>query len=240
MTLPDKAPRASLRRVLPALGLVSAAISLAGPQFSVAKIAPALPSEPPAMTVEMMAKDATLLHHARALGIGDALRETGVIFDAELQEKTVAVSQAVAEGRNPSTEVKIDMAYSDGYLDGSEGSWSVERLDAYIDRIFGAEVGFREISDQSFLRWKGQLGEEETRNMVSGTIALTVADFPEDVILATSLMSKPERFELFTSVSATVKGILDGLNDAAYFPPILESSPDCRTDPEVDVCQMQL
>jgi hypothetical protein len=218
--------RGRIRRALPALGLIAAAVSgymsQSGGPGAVTLPVPAAPISGP----EVIAQEVTLLHFARAQGIGDAIRETGVAFPDPINARLGEIRDIVQEGRTEVTAYKVDMAYSAGYLDGLEGSWDLNRLDRYTETIFQVEKGILELSDQATLRWSARLGDHDAAGLVSGAMAITVAGIAHEPIWTGPITAGTERGDLFFEVSAATRLMLAELHDAAYIPPPLLSVSD--------------
>jgi len=207
-----------IRRALPALGLIAAAISGYSSQSGGSEAVPIPEQVAQVVTVPMIAQEATLLHFARAQGIGDAIRETGIAFPEPINDRLGEIRAIVEEGRTEATAYRVDMAYSAGYLDALEGGWDLDRLDRYADSILRTEKGILELSDQATLRWSESIGREEGRALVTGTIALTVAQDPYEPIWTTSIADDPNRGSAFVEVSTAVRLLLDEMHEAAYVP----------------------
>lgn len=216
---PERGGNGRIRRTLPALGLIAAAISGYNAQSGdAARIAEpervALVVTPP-----MIAQEATLLHFARAQGVGDALRETAGPLPDPLDRSLQDAAALVEAGRTDLTAYRIDMAYSAGYLDGVEGGWGPERLDAYLNAAFRTEIGLLELADQATLRWAGTFGLEEGRALVTGAMAMTVMNDPVEPIWSGPVEEPPHRGAAFIEVSVLVREMLSALEEAAYLPP---------------------
>lgn len=214
-----------IRRSLPVLGLLAAAasgyMSQSGGPGAVTLPLPATPVYAP----EMIAQEATLLHFARAQGIGDAIRETGIAFPDPVNARLDEIRDIVQEGRTEETAYKVDMAYSAGYLDALEGGWDINRLDRYTETIFQVEKGILELSDQATLRWSSRLEEQNTAGLVSFAMAITVADFAHEPIWSGPINTEVEIGDLFFEVSSATRLMLAELHDAAYIPqPLLNVS----------------
>jgi hypothetical protein len=217
--LPPPQKSGRIRRALPALGLIAAAISGYTSQTSGAGTEMAAPEQlPTAVTAPMIAQEATLLHFARAQGIGDAVRETGVPFPDQMNQKLSEVRQIVETGRTEGSAYRIDMAYSSGYLDALEGGWGISRLDQYVDAIFQTEKGILELADQATIRWSDDLGPEGGRELILGAMALTVVQDPYEVIWSGSITGDPQRMAASMEVSGAVRLLLDEMHEAAYVP----------------------
>jgi hypothetical protein len=207
-----------IRRTLPVLGLVAAAISVHAMQSGSNEAFPPLETVAAAVTAPMIAREATVLHYARAQGIGDALRETTGPLPTRLEESLQGAVGIVAYLRTEATEHRIDMAYSAGYLDGMEGGWGADRLEGYLDAAFRTEIGLLELADRSTLRWAGTFGLEEGRAIVTGAMAMTVASAPFQPIWTGPIDENTEQGAAFLEVSTSVRSLLDVLDDAAYQP----------------------
>ncbi len=245
---PGPSGNGRIRRALPALGLIAAAIS--GYNAQSGQTEPARPPEAVArvVTAPMIAQEATLLHFARAQGVGDALRETAGPLPAPLDRSLRDTAALVEAGRTDLTAYRIDMAYSSGYLDGVEGGWGHDRLDAYLNAAFRTEIGLLELADQATLRWADAFGLEGGRALVTGAMALTVAAGPFEPIWSGPISAGTDRGAAFVEVSSAVRGLLAELNEAAYLPPppptmveigcaIVAPTSDL---PPSDVCAMEI
>ena len=207
-----------IRRALPALGLVAAAISGYTSQSGGSEAVPVPERVAQVVTVPMIAQEATLLHFARAQGIGDAIRETGIACPEPINDRLGEIRAIVEEGRTEATAYRVDMAYSAGYLDALEGGWDLDRLDRYAESILRTEKGILELADQATLRWSDRLGRDEGRSLVTGTIALTVAQDPYQPIWSGPIGDDPNRGAAFVEVSNEVRLMLDEMHEAAYVP----------------------
>ncbi len=245
---PERGGNGRIRRTLPALGLIAAAISGYNAQTG-----GALPLNEPervsvVVTPPMIAQEATLLHFARAQGVGDAIREAGTLMPDRLEESLRTAATIVEEGRTGETAYRIDMAYSAGYLDGSEGGWSAERLDGYVTRALMTEIGLLELADQATLRWAGTFGLEEGRALVTGAMAMAVMSDPFEPIWSGPVDEPPQRGIAFIEVSGAVREMLSALEEAAYLPPFPATMVEvgctvARTSsdlPPPDVCAMEI
>lgn len=232
---PERGGNGRIRRTLPALGLIAAAISGYNAQSGdAARIAEpervALVVTPP-----MIAQEATLLHFARAQGVGDAIRERTGPLPAPLGRSLEDAAAIVEGGRTGLTAHKIDMAYSAGYLEGAEGGWGPERLDAYLNATFRTEIGLLELADQATLRWAGTFGLEAGRAIVTGAMAMTVASDPFDPVWSGPLSEGAERASAFVEISSATRDLLDALDEAAL-PTLItvaregDASPDPASD----------
>lgn len=227
--LPSPQKSGRIRKALPALGLIAAAISGYTSQTGGVTPAVAAPEQVAAVvTAPMVAQEATLLHFARAQGVGDAIRETGIAFPDQMNQKLSEVREIVQTGRADGSEYRIDMAYSSGYLDALEGGWELDRLDQYVDAIFRTERGILELADQATIRWSGDLGLEGGRELVIGAMALTVARDPYEIIWSGSLEEDPQRGAAFMEVSGAVRLMLDEMHEAAYVPEPLPGMTEVR------------
>ncbi|PTX52647.1 hypothetical protein IQ03_03897 [Gemmobacter caeni] len=229
---PEPRGNGRIRRSLPALGLVAAAISGFTSQSGGSEPVPAPERVAAVVTVPMIVQEATLLHFARAQGIGDAIRETGIPFTDPINARLEEIREIVEEGRTEATAYRVDMAYSAGYLDALEGGWDLNRLENYTESIFRTERGILELSDQATLRWSEHLGLEEGRALVTGTIALTVAQDPYEPIWSGSVEEGPHRGAAFVEVSTSVRLILDEMHEAAYVPSLPRHELEARSETE--------
>jgi len=237
-----------IRRALPLLGLIATAIGglTFGSDGSQSLAAPETLSS--VITTQMIAQDATLLHFARAQGIGDAIRETGVPFSDPMNAKLGTIREIIETARTEGTDHRIDMVYSSGYLDALEGGWDLGRLDRYADAIFQTERGILELADQATLRWSADLGREEGRALVTGAIAVTVSYDPYEPIWTGTLEEGSSRGTAFLEVSGVTRLLLDAMHEAAYVPdpaPGLTSGdadlPDpSRNTPPSGTCAMEI
>ena len=216
---PEPRGNGRIRRTLPALGLIAAAISGYASQPGGPETAPAPERLAPVVTVPMIVRDATLLHFARAQGVGDALRETVGPLPAPLDRSLQDTAALVEAGRTDLTAYRIDMAYSAGYLDGVEGGWGPERLQGYLNAAFRTEIALFELADQAIVRWAGPLGLEGGRALVTGTMALTVASGPLEPVWSGPISAGSDRGAAFLEVSIAVRGLLGELEEAASQPP---------------------
>lgn len=207
--------RERARWLLPALGLVAAAVSGYGSEGSAPSGSAASKVWPP-LTVETIAEEATLLHYARAQGVGDGLREDGALFPQDLERQMTEVSEIVASARSPDTAYQIDMAYSTGLLDARDGGWSVAALKAYVTTIDFAGIGVREIADQATLRWEPQIGIDLARETVMQALAVTLAGGSE--VSDVSETAGTRGLAVLADVSGQLRPLLDRLNETAFGP----------------------
>lgn len=206
-----------IRRVIPLLGMISAAIHGYTSQTNGASAPPPDPELiAPLVSAEMISLDVTLLHYARAQGVGDALIEDGAVIPSRLRRAMGAVAEIVAEGRTETTAYQVDMAYSSGHLEGSEGGWSALRLDEYVSAISGTQIGIRELADQATLRWSEVFGLEEGRSFVTGTIAMTVSAEGMSPIWSGQIEDGSGRSDAFLEVSGAVRTMITSLQEAAF------------------------
>lgn len=212
--------RGAIRRALPALGLVAAAISGYTSQSGSNAQDLSPPDIAPLTNIPMIIQDATLLHFARAQGIGDGLREIMGKLPDSLDLSLRDAGEIVDAGRTERTAYRIDMAYSAGYLDGVEGRWEADRLDRYLDAVFRAEVGLQELADQATLRWAEEIGLDGGRALVTGVMALTVASDPLDPVQPRLGKNEPGLDVAFTEISRETGKLLEALDLAAYVIPV--------------------
>lgn len=219
-----------VRRTLPALGLVTAAMSGYSSQSSTGASLTALDPVPP-LTVELITQEATLLHYARAQGVGDGLREAGTVLPEPLEARMSDVAMTVEGARTGRTAHKIDLAYSEGRLDAEEGSWSADALANYVRTIDFTQAGIREIADRSTLHWEAELGLERARGTVRTALAVALTEFAE----VTDLPSLNEGMGLavLAHVSGRLRPLLGHLEDTAFGPPETGLPPGFFTDPPV-------
>jgi hypothetical protein len=217
----DQAPRGNgrIRKALPVLGLIATAISGLTSQSDGSQVTASPERTGSVVTVQMIAEEATLLHYARAQGVGDAIRETGIPFPDQMNEKLGTVRDLVNTARTESTGQLVDMAYSSGYLDALEGGWDLVRLERYVDTIYRTERGILELADQATLRWAGEIGLEDGRSLITGAIALTVSQDHYAPIWSGTIGEDPVRANAFVEVSGAVRRMLDAVHEAAYVPP---------------------
>lgn len=218
---PDQAPRGNgrIRKALPVLGLIATAISGLTSQSDGSQVTASPERTGKVVTVQMIADEATLLHYARAQGVGDAIRETGIPFPDQMNEKLGTVRELVETARTGGAAYQIDMAYSSGYLDALGGGWDLGRLDRYVDTIFRTERGILELADQATLRWAGEFGLENGRALITGTIALTVSQDAYAPIRSGTIGEDPVRANAINEVSGAVRRMLEEVHEAAYVPP---------------------
>lgn len=237
-----------IRRALPTLGLIVTAIGGISSWSDRAQVLAAPEVLAPAITTKMIAEDATILHFARAQGIGDAIRETGVPFSDPLNVKLGTIREIVEAARTERTDHRIDMVYSSGYLDAVEGGWDPDRLDRYADAIFQTERGIFELADQATLRWSADLGLEGGRALVTGAIAMTVSYDPYEPIWTGTLEEGSSRGTAFLEVSGATRLLLDAIHDAAYVPdlapgltgPLADLPEPFRDTPPSGTCAMEI
>jgi hypothetical protein len=218
----EERPRGNdrIRRALPALGLVAAAITGYSAQGSGGQTGPDPDARAP-LTVELISHETTLLHHARAQGIGDGLRKMGVPFSEALAMRMTEVSEAVDAARNDRTSYQIDMAYlagrQDASEDASEGAWSAAALETYVRTIDFAAIGIREIADRATLRWETRLGIDQSRETVRAALAVNLMEGSE---IPASLRSQGGTgLAVLADVSGHLRPLLDHLHDTAFGPP---------------------
>lgn len=202
-----------IRRALPALGLVAAAISGYSSQSSDGHAGQIVDARPP-LTVELITQEATLLHYARAQGVGDGLRESGAELPSPLQTRLDEVSDVVAAARTEQTAYQIDMAYSGGMLDASEGHWSPASLENYVQMIDFAQIGIREIADRTTLRWEDELGLDLARVSVTTSLAAALTQMVE--ISELPQLAGPMGLAVVADVSGELRPLLDHLDDTAF------------------------
>jgi hypothetical protein len=127
------------------------------------------------------------------------------------------VSETVDAARNDRTAYQIDMAYSAGRLDASEGAWSAAALENYVRTIDFAGVGIREIADRATLRWETRFGIDQSRETVSAALAANLVG--ETEILETLRSGEEAGLAVFADVSEDLRPLLDHLHDTAFGPP---------------------
>jgi hypothetical protein len=202
-----------IRRALPALGLVAAAISGYSSQSS-GSSSELGPEPAPPLTVELIIQEATLLHYARAQGVGDGLREGGALLSERLERRMAEVSETVASARTDQTAYQIDMAYSAGVFDASEGRWSPASLENYVQMIDFAQIGIREIADRTTLRWEEELGLDLARVSVTTSLAAVLTQMAD--ISELPQLSGPMGLAVVADVSGELRPLLDHLDDTAF------------------------
>lgn len=202
-----------IRRTLPALGLVASALSGYSAQTSDTSAVQAHVVRPP-LTVEVITQEATLLHYARAQGVGDGLRESGVDMPGRLQSRLAEVSETVTSARTDQTAYQIDMAYSAGVLDASEGHWSPAYLENYVRMIDFAQIGIREIADRTTLRWEEEIGLDLARVSVTTSLAAVLTQMAD--ISELPQLAGPMGLAVVADVSGELRPLLDHLDDTAF------------------------